>query len=586
MIKFGRLLFLLASFQCLSGFTSSAGIPSKLERLPSTLPSVPRSESPWALDRVLAEGRLGSDLEAPSDAVLKRWQDFLKTSKERNVNVARSQLCENESSLEICALFSRPKKSSPREKRLAIPDPRQVAKWMKAHDFKALGEVPLFRLHGGLRRLKTDDVEKIGQNLLADSGCLGGTALPTGLGSKLEENFPDESHLKTAISLFERAARCGQDEPALQGQYRLGLIEVWQGRCERAIPAFERILQQGVDLESLQVRARYWMSHCAEKVASTNSNEKRKLQDEKWSRFPLSYHTLLSFNGDDEEPFRRVVARSEPVVKTRSDKGGAALTQVLEGVEFLLKNQEIGLARHLLSFVDPEDMAELEPQFRLYMATLYHRMEDGLATFRLLYRVINEDPQYQTLSVFRMYYPLWYFDEIKRHAGSQDPVLILSLVRQESAFNARAQSSAGARGLMQLMPRTARSLDRRATAQRLTDPELNLRIGSLYFDQLMRRFRGNVNLSLASYNAGAAQVGQWQKRYPTEDVLLLTDLMPFKETREYVAIIQRNYYWYSRLYPATAPGANPSPTEPEEKLLEGGSIMPNASSRVGELRSF
>jgi soluble lytic murein transglycosylase len=82
----------------------------------------------------------------------------------------------------------------------------------------------------------------------------------------------------------------------------------------------------------------------------------------------------------------------------------------------------------------------------------------------------------------------------------------------------------------------------------LLRPEVNIRLGIQYFEQLVSRYNGDVELALAAYNAGAEVVDRWQKRYPTRSRLLFLDLIPYAETRNYVTLIGRNYYWYSKLY--------------------------------------
>jgi soluble lytic murein transglycosylase-like protein len=100
-----------------------------------------------------------------------------------------------------------------------------------------------------------------------------------------------------------------------------------------------------------------------------------------------------------------------------------------------------------------------------------------------------------------------------------------------------------------------------------------------FFSRLVERYDGNVEFALAAYNAGPERVDVWRMRYPVENRLLFLDLIPFKETREYVASIARNYYWYQRLYPASgqAPTISPlapaAPTAPIASDLEKGSIF-------------
>ena len=107
-----------------------------------------------------------------------------------------------------------------------------------------------------------------------------------------------------------------------------------------------------------------------------------------------------------------------------------------------------------------------------------------------------------------------------------DPYLVFLVIEQESHFNPRAVSPKGARGLMQLMPGTAR----RFGVSRPFDPSENIRGGTQYLKQLLTMFSGRVDLALASYNAGEGRVLGYGNRVP-----------PFKETRDYVKRISSRY---------------------------------------------
>jgi soluble lytic murein transglycosylase len=129
-----------------------------------------------------------------------------------------------------------------------------------------------------------------------------------------------------------------------------------------------------------------------------------------------------------------------------------------------------------------------------------------------------------------------------------DENLLRALIRQESGFNSQARSKAGAIGLMQIMPGTAKTLGGMSLQGQLLRPDLNLKIGSRYFLSLLEKYKGDTELALAAYNAGPKRVDQWLANYPVKDRILFLDLIPFKETRDYVAFIARNYFWYTHLY--------------------------------------
>ena len=120
-------------------------------------------------------------------------------------------------------------------------------------------------------------------------------------------------------------------------------------------------------------------------------------------------------------------------------------------------------------------------------------------------------------------------------------------MRQESAFDEKARSSANARGLLQVLPNTARTLKKHIKPNDLYDPDINIEVGDAYLEKLFKKYNGKSEYVLASYNAGSTYIDKWLLRVPSENTMLFCDFIPFKETRTYVSIILRNYYWYFRL---------------------------------------
>ena len=157
--------------------------------------------------------------------------------------------------------------------------------------------------------------------------------------------------------------------------------------------------------------------------------------------------------------------------------------------------------------------------------------------------------------IWEMFYPVNYENIIQREAAKYqiDPFLIMALIRQESAFNPKAVSPANAHGLMQLLPSTARrlapgmKLPRPSTA-RLHEPEVNIQLGMRYFSDLLKQFDGQTEKVLASYNAGEHRVESWMSEGSYADSAEFVDTIPFSETRNYVKIINRNYFFYKALY--------------------------------------
>ncbi|MFI3194571.1 MAG: transglycosylase SLT domain-containing protein [Methylococcaceae bacterium] len=141
-------------------------------------------------------------------------------------------------------------------------------------------------------------------------------------------------------------------------------------------------------------------------------------------------------------------------------------------------------------------------------------------------------------------FPVHHWPEVMANAERQqlDPAVILGLIRQESLFDPAAKSAVGARGLMQLMPATARQLAREMSGAALSDASLfqsaiNIRYGSYYLKKLLNRFHGHLALAIAAYNAGPHRVQQWLPMAQAFPADIWIETMPYKETRKYVIAV-------------------------------------------------
>ncbi len=157
--------------------------------------------------------------------------------------------------------------------------------------------------------------------------------------------------------------------------------------------------------------------------------------------------------------------------------------------------------------------------------------------------------------ILQVIFPLTYWDLIKRHAAARDldPYLVAALIAQESTFDAGIRSVANAWGLMQVLPSTGRAYARklgikqRFSTALLTNPEINIRMGTLYFSDLVKQF-GGTYYALASYNAGENRVIRWKGERPGLDEDEFIDDIPFPETQNYVKRILGTAEDYRLLY--------------------------------------
>jgi soluble lytic murein transglycosylase len=197
------------------------------------------------------------------------------------------------------------------------------------------------------------------------------------------------------------------------------------------------------------------------------------------------------------------------------------------------------------------------PSIDATIAWAYHQKGELRRAITLMRRAY---PQFLTADqslpreIREVIFPLEYWDLIRKHSAARglDPYLVAALIAQESTFDPAIRSVANAWGLMQIVPATGRRLAaslgiRRFTTSMLTNPETNIRMGTLYFSRLVQQF-GGTHYALASYNAGENRVVRWKAERPGLDEDEFIDDIPFPETQNYVKRILGTAEDYRLLY--------------------------------------
>ncbi|MEM6490564.1 MAG: lytic transglycosylase domain-containing protein, partial [Pseudomonadota bacterium] len=238
----------------------------------------------------------------------------------------------------------------------------------------------------------------------------------------------------------------------------------------------------------------------------------------------------------------------EAPASTAADRAALAQHDLADAIAVLI---QIGATEHVRSFfyalrgrlggpgegIALTEMLERAGLTRLALAMAKTLARDGVYVKRALY----PRPTYVA----------------NARAGGPELPLVLALIRQESAFDDRAISRAGARGLMQLMPQTARTVARGlglpySRSRLITDPAYNMTLGRTYLGQRLDRFEGSYPLSLAAYNAGSGRVDRWitefgDPRSDGVDPVDWVERIPFSETRNYVQRILESLQVYRAL---------------------------------------
>jgi soluble lytic murein transglycosylase len=184
----------------------------------------------------------------------------------------------------------------------------------------------------------------------------------------------------------------------------------------------------------------------------------------------------------------------------------------------------------------------------MWLASFASAAGAHIATFSILSDLIARmDESVYTQEGLDLVFPVveWPLIERLSTAVGIDPVLAISLIKQESAFDREAGSSVGATGFMQLMPYTASDVESDVERRDLLELETNVRIGTKYLKRVLDRFKGNTALALSGYNAGPTAADRWVREgRAAKSFLEYVEQIPYKETRDYVGTIFRNYVWY------------------------------------------
>jgi len=263
--------------------------------------------------------------------------------------------------------------------------------------------------------------------------------------------------------------------------------------------------------------------------------------------------------------------------------------------EHLMK---LGLADESICELEELDTDDGKPEKVLVKSLMLHaagRWLDAVRAFDSLPRTYRNS---MPVGFERILFPRRYEGKIRELAAKLDvdPDFVMSIIRQESVFNPMARSPAGALGLMQLMPQTAKveakrlaktylSAEERNRMKALaTNPfnlltaETNLTIGIHHVRTLLDIYQSPVYV-LSAYNASPSAAKRWMTTIPTADVLSFIEKIPYKETRAYVKLVLRNYFYFKRWYGSPAESlkhldAVTSPLVAMLKPVETGSVPP------------
>lgn len=387
---------------------------------------------------------------------------------------------------------------------------------------------------------------------------------------------------KKAKKYFEQyLERHSGGEDLTECLFRLGLVNVRLGQASSAIANFEKLLTLKNN-DRFELSSRYWL---VRSLQATNNTRALSEADTILAKYPFSYYGLrlkLERSGG-------FLQWPTPLKLEKNLKADFFLfsthKKILERAQLLAQNGWLQEA-----FIEVTD---LPVPNEAVAKVLFAKKLTEWQIFPQAIRLINEagdiEPSLRALDVVSLSLPLVYKELIESQAQKQklNPLLIRSLIRQESAFAVKAISSSNAFGLMQLIGPTAQEVASELGLRNVLipddvfTPETNLQMGSYYIAKMIRRFGGNVPMGLAAYNAGPSKMLAFiqgrpelleSMKKPSSDPWdeLWFDEIPWFETSFYIKAILRNSMLYKV---AEKTLASASITKPDEGRVEFGPVL-------------
>ncbi|HYM17015.1 MAG TPA: transglycosylase SLT domain-containing protein [Micropepsaceae bacterium] len=325
------------------------------------------------------------------------------------------------------------------------------------------------------------------------------------------------------------------------GQFLAGWIALrYLKKPQQALAHFEAFAK-GVTMPISVARAYYWQGRTEEEL---NHPVEAITHYRKAGEYPATFYGQLALARINETPVLKI--RAPVLINARDAERNFEADDRIQAIKIFGEYGDRGNARLFAIRVanDPPDAKHLELLSKLILSFGDQAMSVRVAKIGSYQNVIL--PTYLD--------PVISLPKAPKNVDPPEPALVLGISRQESEFDTGAVSSAGARGLMQLMPASARHA---AVAAKIAyrpndltaDPQYNLQLGMSVLSDYLARWEGSYVLAIASYNAGPGNVNKWVEAYgdprdPGVDPVDWIEKIPFPETRNYVERVLENLQVY------------------------------------------
>jgi|GEM_PF-5356742 len=361
-----------------------------------------------------------------------------------------------------------------------------------------------------------------------------------------------ESHFRPAYQLF-----LAQDYKQASARFLSmseSLCVIAQGQVAQALYWAARSLEEQQDKKE-QARTYYWQVICRDPMSYYADMAQTQLQQED-NALVLDFESRQKLLCSEINPIE-----NSNVKNSLSDNKNLSVFKNRDDVQRAQALIDIGLYIEAQAELKKIDMSALNEEDKTTYAHLFFLAKDYY-TSHVLFRkqfkyLLGPVPQDYNQTAWQTAYPKPYqiFIEDTETEFKIPKHLLLSLIREESAFKMQAASWANAYGLTQMVMGTARMVAKQMKLKQhvnasdlMREPQLSIRMGGFFFASLLKKFNGNVKLALASYNAGPGAVSRWLKNKGQEKPLdEFIEEIPLEETRAYVKRILNTWRVYQHL---------------------------------------
>lgn len=333
----------------------------------------------------------------------------------------------------------------------------------------------------------------------------------------------------------------GTDQTEMEADFQAGWIALRFLKDPRTAASHFAEISRRAQTPISTARGAYWQGRAADASGDTGA---ARGHYERASRFSTTYYGQLA---------RNKLGMNTLALRTSSDPSSSDRSQFesrlgVRAIKAYGAMDEDALAAPLLidyanKLTSPQELALLSDLARREGS---FKAEVNVGKAAIQRGIPLED----------MAYPISGMPQYQRTATSVERPMALAIARQESLFDPKAKSHAGAIGLMQMLPSTASRTASRAgipfSAAKLYDGQYNATLGSAHLGELMEEFNGSYIMTFAAYNAGSHRVREWVQTFgdprdPSVDAVDWVEAIPFSETRNYVQRVMENYQVYRTL---------------------------------------